>query len=329
MIAAHHPLVGPQPAAGAARRRMPRRRRPVTPCGTAAARCHPRPLRHPGHRLHRISRPGAAGGRGPGHLSADHGAARRAASRAVRGFSFFGVSFVYIIFEDGTDIYWARSRVLEYLELRPSQAAGRDHAVLGPGRDRRRLGLSVRRAGRATAPGRAALAAGLVRALRGWPRRPASPRWRASAASCSNTRSSSIRCGCVPTACRSGRSSTPSAPATRMSAAAPSRWPRPSTWCAAAAISRASMISSRSCSRPRPARRCCMRDVARVELGPDERRGVSELERRGRGGRRHCAAALRRERSRGHRQRQGARSPRSRTGLPEGVRSRRSTTARS
>ncbi|MBN9087969.1 MAG: efflux RND transporter permease subunit [Reyranella sp.] len=36
-------------------------------------------------------------------------------SRAVRGFSFFGVSFVYIIFEDGTDIYWARSRVLEYL----------------------------------------------------------------------------------------------------------------------------------------------------------------------------------------------------------------------
>jgi Cu(I)/Ag(I) efflux system membrane protein CusA/SilA len=33
----------------------------------------------------------------------------------VRGFSFFGVSFVYVIFEDGTDIYWARSRVLEYL----------------------------------------------------------------------------------------------------------------------------------------------------------------------------------------------------------------------
>src|SRR5215475_13340204 len=36
-------------------------------------------------------------------------------SHVVRGFSFFGVSFVYIIFEDGTDIYWARSRVLEYL----------------------------------------------------------------------------------------------------------------------------------------------------------------------------------------------------------------------
>ncbi|MBU2531459.1 MAG: efflux RND transporter permease subunit, partial [Alphaproteobacteria bacterium] len=36
-------------------------------------------------------------------------------SKVVRGFSFFGVSFVYIIFEEGTDIYWARSRVLEFL----------------------------------------------------------------------------------------------------------------------------------------------------------------------------------------------------------------------
>jgi Cu(I)/Ag(I) efflux system membrane protein CusA/SilA len=36
-------------------------------------------------------------------------------SRVVRGFSYFGVSFVYVIFEDGTDIYWARSRVLEFL----------------------------------------------------------------------------------------------------------------------------------------------------------------------------------------------------------------------
>ena len=35
--------------------------------------------------------------------------------KAVRGFSDFGFSFVYVIFQDGTDIYWARSRVLEYL----------------------------------------------------------------------------------------------------------------------------------------------------------------------------------------------------------------------
>ena len=35
--------------------------------------------------------------------------------KVVRGYSFFGYSFVYVIFKDGTDIYWARSRVLEYL----------------------------------------------------------------------------------------------------------------------------------------------------------------------------------------------------------------------
>ena len=36
-------------------------------------------------------------------------------AKVVRGYSFFGFSFVYIIFDDGTDMYWARSRVLEYL----------------------------------------------------------------------------------------------------------------------------------------------------------------------------------------------------------------------
>src|SRR5256712_10445977 len=38
-------------------------------------------------------------------------------SKVVRGFSFFGASFVYVVFADGTDIYWARSRVLEYLNF--------------------------------------------------------------------------------------------------------------------------------------------------------------------------------------------------------------------
>ncbi|MGA8134294.1 MAG: efflux RND transporter permease subunit [Pseudomonas gingeri] len=42
-------------------------------------------------------------------------------AKTVRGYSFFGDSFVYVIFEDGTDLYWARSRVLEYL----NQAQGR------------------------------------------------------------------------------------------------------------------------------------------------------------------------------------------------------------
>jgi Cu(I)/Ag(I) efflux system membrane protein CusA/SilA len=53
-------------------------------------------------------------------------------SKVVRGFSFFGVSFVYIIFEDGTDIYWARSRVLEYLSAASARLPTSVTPVLGP-----------------------------------------------------------------------------------------------------------------------------------------------------------------------------------------------------
>ncbi len=50
----------------------------------------------------------------------------------VRGYSMFGMSFVYVVFKDGTDIYWARSRVLEYLNgLRGSLPEG-TAPVLGP-----------------------------------------------------------------------------------------------------------------------------------------------------------------------------------------------------
>ncbi len=53
-------------------------------------------------------------------------------ARVVRGYSFFGLSLVYVIFEDGTDIYWARSRVLEYLSgIRP-QLPGGVEPRLGP-----------------------------------------------------------------------------------------------------------------------------------------------------------------------------------------------------
>jgi Cu(I)/Ag(I) efflux system membrane protein CusA/SilA len=53
-------------------------------------------------------------------------------SRVVRGFSYFGVSFVYVIFEDGTDIYWARSRVLEYLGAAARQLPAGVTPSLGP-----------------------------------------------------------------------------------------------------------------------------------------------------------------------------------------------------
>ena len=50
----------------------------------------------------------------------------------VRGYSFFGDSFVYIIFEDGTDLYWARSRVLEYLSQVSGQLPPNAKSALGP-----------------------------------------------------------------------------------------------------------------------------------------------------------------------------------------------------
>ncbi|GIK49850.1 MAG: cation efflux system protein [Alphaproteobacteria bacterium] len=53
-------------------------------------------------------------------------------ARTVRGVSFFGDSFVYIIFEDGTDLYWARSRVLEYLNQVQGRLPPTARSSLGP-----------------------------------------------------------------------------------------------------------------------------------------------------------------------------------------------------
>ena len=53
-------------------------------------------------------------------------------SKVVRGFSFFGASFVYVIFEDGTDLYWARSRVLEYLNFAAGRLPNNVTPSLGP-----------------------------------------------------------------------------------------------------------------------------------------------------------------------------------------------------
>ncbi|RFP10975.1 efflux RND transporter permease subunit [Duganella sp. BJB488] len=53
-------------------------------------------------------------------------------AKTVRGYSFFGDSFVYILFEDGTDPYWARSRVLEYLNQVQSRLPAQAKTALGP-----------------------------------------------------------------------------------------------------------------------------------------------------------------------------------------------------
>jgi len=53
-------------------------------------------------------------------------------AKAVRGYSYFGLSFVYVLFDDGTDLYWARSRVLEYLNGLSSELPDRVSPQLGP-----------------------------------------------------------------------------------------------------------------------------------------------------------------------------------------------------
>ncbi|MBN0741781.1 efflux RND transporter permease subunit, partial [Pseudomonas aeruginosa] len=53
-------------------------------------------------------------------------------ARVVRGYSFFGDSYVYVLFKDGTDLYWARSRVLEYLNQVQSRLPPGATSALGP-----------------------------------------------------------------------------------------------------------------------------------------------------------------------------------------------------
>ena len=76
-------------------------------------------------------------------------------AETVRGYSFFGVSFVYIIFKDGTDLYWARTRVLEQLsairgklpaaaQAAAEQASNADPSLVRPSAARAKVGLATR-----------------------------------------------------------------------------------------------------------------------------------------------------------------------------------------
>ena len=85
-----------------------------------------------GHHLHRVPGAGAAGRGRPGYLSAEHGHAGRAEIQGGAGLSVFGASFIYVIFEDDTDIYWARTRVLEYLNFASGRMPRGVTPTLGP-----------------------------------------------------------------------------------------------------------------------------------------------------------------------------------------------------
>ena len=86
-------------------------------------------------------------------------------AKVVRGFSNFAVSFVYVVFEDGTDLYWARSRVLEYLNFAAKRLPEGVTPTLGP--DASGVGWVYRICGarRAAHARRAAQHPGLVGAL--------------------------------------------------------------------------------------------------------------------------------------------------------------------
>ena len=110
--------------------------------------------------------------------------------QGVRGFSDFGYSYVYVIFEDGTDLYWARSRVLEYLsKILPRLPEG-VRTELGP--DATSVGwvyqyALVDRSGHAR-PGASCAASRTGTCATTCSPCPASPRSRRSAASSSSTR---------------------------------------------------------------------------------------------------------------------------------------------
>src|SRR5690606_16254457 len=53
-------------------------------------------------------------------------------AKAVRGLSFFGDSYVYVLFDDGTDLYWARNRVMEYLNQVQSRLPQTASSAIGP-----------------------------------------------------------------------------------------------------------------------------------------------------------------------------------------------------
>ena len=225
-------------------------------------------------------------------------------SKVVRGFSFFGVSFVYVIFEDGTDIYWARSRVLEYLNAAGKTLPAGVTPALAP--DATGVGwvyqYAVRRQEQILAE---------LRSLQDWEVRFGLAKAEgvaevASVGGFVKQYNVVIDPGRMRrSASRWPRCARSSARATWTWAAAPSSWPNTSSWCAGAATSRASRISRRSSSKRRRHAGAAQGHRAR-RTGARRAARHCRAQRRRRGRERHRPAALRRQRARCHRQRQGA-----------------------
>jgi Cu/Ag efflux pump CusA len=112
---------------------------------------------------------------------------------AVRGYSMFGMSFVYVLFDEGTDVYWARSRVLEYLNGIRGKLPDNVAPVLGP--DATGIGWVYEY--RSSARFRTSRCATRSRAC------PASRRSRPSAATSASIKSRSIPTSCALTSSRS------------------------------------------------------------------------------------------------------------------------------
>ncbi len=64
-------------------------------------------------------------------------------AKTVRGFSMFGDAYVYVLFEDGTNLYWARCRVLEYFKPGTGAVSAGREGVAGAGCDGHRLDLRI------------------------------------------------------------------------------------------------------------------------------------------------------------------------------------------
>ena len=213
----------------------------------SAARCHSRSLRHPGDRLHRIQGPGAAGHRGPGHLSADDGDADGAEIESgARLFVLRRLVRLHHLRGRHRHLLGALARARISQRRRAQTARRRDADAWGPMRPASAGSINTRCSPRTCrwpicARCRTGTSATASPRRKAWPRSPA------SAASSSNTTSSSIRIGCARSTFRCRRCATSSAAATWTSAAAPSNSRNSNSSCAGAAISRASPTCRTSC----------------------------------------------------------------------------------